>query len=95
MMKCRFATKLNMSIKGKKTSNLHMLIVILKRRYLGSDMEMDFEMLENIIKDKSALDESVKENTISEWPKDAANDLSYSKMKYVTSLRHPKKLLNG
>ena len=80
MMKYQFATKLNMNIKGKKATN---------------DMEKDIEILENFIKDKNVLDASLNENTISEWPKDAANDLSYSKMKHVTSLRHPKKLVNG
>lgn len=29
------------------------------------------------------------------WPKDADNGLSYSKMKHVTNLRHPRMVVNG
>jgi hypothetical protein len=29
------------------------------------------------------------------WPADASNGLSYSKMKYVVDMRHPRKIVDG
>lgn len=44
---------------------------------------------ELIMKYKLALKSSLA------WPSDASNNLSYSKMRYVVDLRHPRKLEDG